>query len=283
MALHSLGCDAIDRNDPAGAEPLLQESLGRFRDLDDPWGIALARCKLGTTALSRGDLAQAGVCYEEALATFRDQQDWRYVAAVLDEFGLLSLERKDEAGARRAYSEALALSAGLGDKTGVAWGLIGLAGVAALEGHAERAARLLGAAAAQRRLLGSHHGPHERVIHNRTEAIALATLGAATFASAYERGAALPIADAISEALAEGGGVAHSQRTVRGSHCAAGLTSRELDVLRLLAEGQSDNEIATALFISRRTASSHVAAIFRKLGVNSRAAAAAYGVRQGLA
>ena len=46
--------------------------------------------------------------------------------------------------------------------------------------------------------------------------------------------------------------------------------------------GRSDPEIAAALCISRRTAATHVAAIFRKLGVASRAAAAAHAVRHGL-
>ena len=54
------------------------------------------------------------------------------------------------------------------------------------------------------------------------------------------------------------------------------LTSRELDALRLLAEGQSDQEIADALFISRATASRHIANMYRKLDVRTRAAAASY-------
>jgi DNA-binding NarL/FixJ family response regulator len=61
------------------------------------------------------------------------------------------------------------------------------------------------------------------------------------------------------------------------------LTPRELEVLRLLAEGRSDPQIAADLFISRRTAATHVAKIYRKLGVASRASAAAYAVRHGLA
>jgi len=52
------------------------------------------------------------------------------------------------------------------------------------------------------------------------------------------------------------------------------LSARERDVLRLLAKGQSDREIAAALTISPRTAQSHVAAILRKLGVRNRAEAA---------
>jgi DNA-binding NarL/FixJ family response regulator len=51
----------------------------------------------------------------------------------------------------------------------------------------------------------------------------------------------------------------------------------------LLAAGRSDKEIAAALFVSRRTAATHVAAILRKLGLSSRAAAAAHAVRHGLA
>jgi DNA-binding CsgD family transcriptional regulator len=54
-----------------------------------------------------------------------------------------------------------------------------------------------------------------------------------------------------------------------------GLTRRENDVLRLLAEGLTDREIAERLFITRRTASNHVAAILAKLDVPNRRAAAA--------
>jgi DNA-binding NarL/FixJ family response regulator len=52
------------------------------------------------------------------------------------------------------------------------------------------------------------------------------------------------------------------------------LSSREQDVLRLLAEGLSDREIATALTISTRTVESHVSSVLHKLGVRNRAQAA---------
>jgi DNA-binding CsgD family transcriptional regulator len=58
------------------------------------------------------------------------------------------------------------------------------------------------------------------------------------------------------------------------------LSSRELDVLRLIAEGKSDREIAAALFISPRTVMRHVTSILDKLGVESRTAAAAAAIRQ---
>lgn len=62
----------------------------------------------------------------------------------------------------------------------------------------------------------------------------------------------------------------------------AGLTPREVEVLRLLALGLSNRAIAERLVISRRTAGSHVEHIYAKLGVSSRAAAGLYAVRHGL-
>ena len=54
----------------------------------------------------------------------------------------------------------------------------------------------------------------------------------------------------------------------------AGLTSREVEVLRLVARGLSTSEIAEQLVISRKTASHHVEHIYTKIGVNNRAMAA---------
>jgi DNA-binding CsgD family transcriptional regulator len=62
----------------------------------------------------------------------------------------------------------------------------------------------------------------------------------------------------------------------------AGLTPRELEVLRLLVEGRSNRQIAEQLFISGKTASVHVTNIMAKLGVHSRLEAAAMARRLGL-
>jgi DNA-binding CsgD family transcriptional regulator/tetratricopeptide (TPR) repeat protein len=62
-----------------------------------------------------------------------------------------------------------------------------------------------------------------------------------------------------------------------------GLTARELEVLRLVADGRSNGEIASELFISRKTASVHVSNILSKLDVTTRVQAAAIAHRRGLA
>jgi DNA-binding CsgD family transcriptional regulator len=63
---------------------------------------------------------------------------------------------------------------------------------------------------------------------------------------------------------------------------AHGLSPRELEVVRLIAAGRSNQEIADALFIGRRTATTHVQNVLNKLGLDSRTAVAAWAIRQGL-
>jgi DNA-binding CsgD family transcriptional regulator len=75
---------------------------------------------------------------------------------------------------------------------------------------------------------------------------------------------------------------ATSSTTATAKASVAGLSPRELDVLRLLVEGRSDREIAAALFISHRTVMTHVVNILNKLGVSSRTAAASLAVRDGI-
>ena len=62
-----------------------------------------------------------------------------------------------------------------------------------------------------------------------------------------------------------------------------GLTARELEVLRLVATGASNRRIAETLFLSEKTVARHVANIFGKTGVSSRAAATAYAHARDLA
>jgi DNA-binding CsgD family transcriptional regulator len=74
-----------------------------------------------------------------------------------------------------------------------------------------------------------------------------------------------------------------SMPSARHRHRIAGLSDRELDVLRLVAQGRTNREIAAALFLSQNTVARHLTNIFNKTGVENRAGATAFALRHGLA
>jgi ATP/maltotriose-dependent transcriptional regulator MalT len=69
---------------------------------------------------------------------------------------------------------------------------------------------------------------------------------------------------------------AHGIDTSRRARRPAGLTEREVEVLRLIADGQANKEIAAELHLSSKTVSRHLTNIFNKIGVTSRASATAF-------
>ncbi len=72
------------------------------------------------------------------------------------------------------------------------------------------------------------------------------------------------------------------ERLLRPEGHPAGLTAREVEVLRLVASGRSNTQIATELVLSEKTVARHLSNIFTKLDVGSRTAAAAYAFEHGL-
>jgi DNA-binding NarL/FixJ family response regulator len=155
-----------------------------------------------------------------------------------------------------------------------------LAVLAAETGEAKHAARLFGAAARLRELLGTPLDPAEQSAYDRAVAATRSRLGENGFQTAWEAGAALSLSALVSEASCIESDRSASAHTDPATQL--GLTRRERDVLRLLVAGQSDREIAAALFIGHRTVETHVRGILNKLGLASRTAVAAFAVRHGL-
>jgi DNA-binding NarL/FixJ family response regulator len=74
---------------------------------------------------------------------------------------------------------------------------------------------------------------------------------------------------------------ASGRRRRRAEH-PGGLTSRELEVLRLLARGLSTKQVAAELVITPKTADSHIQHLYSKIGVSTRAAATIFAMRHDL-
>ena len=125
------------------------------------------------------------------------------------------------------------------------------------------AVRLFAAAARLRTTTGiARWLPRHRASYEQAVAVAQTTLGATAHADASAAGRALSREQAVAAAIELA-----APPPVR-------LTSREIEVARLLVAEKTDREIADALFISVRTVEHHVARIFDKLGVHTRTAAA---------
>ena len=160
----------------------------------------------------------------------------------------------------------------------------GLIGVAlAGTGRADPAwsARLYGAADQALADLGHTLQPLEARLAGLDRQRLRGEMGAEAFEAEYAAGRTLDLAQVVaglghSDAAAEQAQVADSGETVTV------LTGRELDVLKLVAQGLSNAEIARRLVLSEHTVHRHLANILRKLGLSSRALAAAWGVRTGL-
>jgi DNA-binding CsgD family transcriptional regulator len=193
--------------------------------------------------------------------------------------------------AEALFAESLDLARRMGMKANMAYALIGLA----MAGHGGAdpgwSARLHGAADRALADLGHALEPLEERLADLDRQRLRAAMGAKVFEAEYTAGRALDLARAAHQALQaiqagreapRAGALASEPDAAVAGQAASVLTPRELDVLKLVAQGLSNPDIARQLVVSEHTVHRHLANILRKLGLSSRAAAVAWGVRTGL-
>ncbi len=244
--LNNLGLIAARRGEPGRARALMEEQLAIARQLGDRRGEAIALGNLVRVLAVSGDLAGAERNADAALIRFRETGDRRGVLVTLQALGNLAAARGEQGEAAQRYHEALAIAEQLGDRLNEGIALWNLAETALA--------------------LGDQRGAQELLLR---------------CLACYEE---LGQAQDIEQIRARIGEITRhpNVRSARPAPETHGLTPRELEVLRLIADGLPDREIAAALFVSQRTVNGHVTNLLNKLGLSSRAAAAAYAVRHGL-
>ncbi len=291
LSVHNLGYALDAESDHTSAHPLFEECYALFKALDDTWGLSIALGALGFTAGKRGDYATARGHFEEALTLRRASADKWNVAEGINLLGEVVQRQGDLEQASRLYVECLELDYEVGDKARIALVLHHLGVIAQRKEHYARAARLLAAAAGLReKISGSvfltltFGEEYEQDI-----AEARAACGEAVFAAEWAQGYTMGLAQAIEYGLAGIDADIHPPRStespvlpVSAHGYPAGLTVREVEVLRLLTQGLTYAQIADQLIVSRRTVNAHVSSIYNKLGVNSRAEAARYAAKHQL-
>jgi non-specific serine/threonine protein kinase len=260
------------------------EALELSREVGENRLTLWSLINLADGAYRLGEHDRSAALAGEALNLSASTEDRMLHAFALIVAGQVALDRGDVAEASCLFGESLSLSRAADNHSGHLAALVGSAAVQLAGGRAERAVRLLGAADAAREVLGVHV-PLNHELQRRTERAARAGLPEGDDAAAWAAGRLLTAAEAVAEAEVAAAEPATSGAPRRdGGHLAEdhGLTAREREVLRLLADGCTDREIGDALFISWRTAQAHVGHIFAKLGVSTRTSAVAAALRADL-
>jgi DNA-binding CsgD family transcriptional regulator len=274
---------AQQEHDYSTAVRLAQQSLNLQRAADDSWGIASALFCLADAVLLEGDVAQAATFLDEAVSITRKLGNlWGLgrrlvrqgqVAGQLAGQPALAQENSEQAAA--LIQEGLTACQDSGDQWGISMALIGLAGVANRQGKSERAVRLLGAVETRRKTISATLWQVDQMEYNHHIAVAQVALSTEQYAAAWAQGQELSLEQAIGYAQERVEPIRREPAPLEPD----GLTRREVEILRLIAAGNSNQKIAEELVLSIRTVERHISNIYAKIGVNgstARAAATAY-------
>lgn len=187
--LSGLGRLALLTRDLPRARELHERARRLAAEQSDTFGEQYAETGLGLGARRAGDLDAAEAHMRQVLALHRRMgYAPEAPALILTELGFVAELRGDADGALRLQREGLAVARTTGDPRAVALALEGLAGAELLGGRPERAARLLGAAAAARRSVRVPLPEGERDDVDRITAKAVKALGPAAYDAAFARG-----------------------------------------------------------------------------------------------
>jgi predicted ATPase/class 3 adenylate cyclase/DNA-binding CsgD family transcriptional regulator len=277
-ALHELGRLAAAQGDFSRAEALCQESLTLAQDIGYDFGVERVMSSLAQFARQRGDLARAAHWVEKNLALTRGPYQ-------LFDAGQLALDQGNLARATALFQEGLSLGQEEDDESAIAYFLYGFALIALKKEQPWHAAQLLGAA---EKLRSGEVDPLWRRDYEQMVGRLQAQLGEQAFSAAWAEGRAMT----PGQALAAQGPVTLPDSIpvkpppslpVKPSPAYPdGLTAREVEVLRLVAQGLTDAQIAEQLVISPRTVNNHLTSIYSKIQVSSRAAATRYAMEHRL-
>jgi ATP/maltotriose-dependent transcriptional regulator MalT len=292
-----LGSVLFAQGEEASASDLVENSLHIFRQMQSKVGTVSALYLLGRLALAQGEVSKAQARLEEALVLIRAAGMPEHTAYVLTQLAGIAFLQGNHAMAAAWWKESLALLRQGGDNEGLRHCLQQVGCQVARQGEAGWAARLWGAA---ERFSEVSDRPNpfipffvrtaaERESYEHAVDAVRAKLGEHAFAQAFAEGQTMT----PEQALAIGiqplvSNQSHTNIRASSTKGAAattshGLTSRELEVLRLVANALTNAQIAEELCISPRTVDAHLHSIYSKLHMYSRQAAIHYAREHHLA
>jgi DNA-binding CsgD family transcriptional regulator len=262
--------------DRAAAARLLAEAQEAVAGIDYVHGrLAVLQARV-FNAFFEADLATIRACATDGADLARQINDLYSLEIMLLNLGSAALMAGELAEAEPLLSEALATARRIDDRVAQFYLIAAHACHATLSGQAPRAATMFGAAETMRVEAGANVMPILATQFAQAEQAAAAMLGEPRFMTQFEAGRNLQRDAAICFALGEStddakpGQASPAETDVGATTDISPLGKREAEVALLIAEGLTNKQIATRLFISERTVDSHVRSILNKLGFRTR-------------
>ncbi len=312
---------AAENGDYGEAVRQARLALRILEPLGVPDRTATAATVLGSAYRYLGDRAAARRSFATAMELRAGLRDRRALSAALNNMALLEVDDGDLGRARELFEQAMVIKRQLGDRQSLAIGLANLGDLLTRSNQWEAAARDLAEAAAlaadigNPQLIGTvrcnqgnvaahqrewgeaaaHYAAavaaYQEAGHGHDAVEALTGLGRVSYRlgrpdeGAQHLRAAEALADELSnpERLAEVRAALAETGEATAGPLPGGLTPRQAEVLRLLAAGMSNKQIAAELHLSPATVERHLATVYRKLGLAGRVEAARYALAHGLA
>jgi DNA-binding CsgD family transcriptional regulator len=269
----------VSQADPTRVSPLLEECLMVSREVGFKEGIAAYYCVSGQLALSQGNLVLARSLAEKSVVLYGEMGHRHGIANSLALLGKVLAIEGNYAAAQKPLEESLAISCELGEQWVASVCLVELGEVVAAQQKLAWAAQLWGAGEALRDAFNVPIPLVERADYERSVTAARVHLGERAFSASWVQGRTMT----PEQALTAKGQKSTPTTTASPQTYPARLTAREVEVLRLLANGLTDLQIAEKLVLSPRTIHAHISSIYNKLDVNSRSAATRYAIEHHLA
>lgn len=266
------------QQDLARAQNLAEQSLAFYQEHGYGWHSSYPLSLLGQIRLVQGEIALARERFEESLALVQEVGDREGALETLLGLAHVALAQADLVAARQRYQECLTILQEIASQGFLAACLEGLAALEVARGEPRHALRLWGAAEALREVMDAPIHPVYRASYEQTVAQVRDILGEQAFLTSWIEGRGMTPEQALraQEPLSSfpgGSSMPQSSAPMQSLLYPAGLTPREVEVLRLLAQGWTDAQIAEHLVISPRTVNRHTTSLYSKLNVSSRAAA----------
>ena len=263
----------------------VENLLVLYRQVDDKEGIAACFHLLGQITLLQGDTGEARWWFEQSVTLHKELGHQAGQAWSVSGLAQVALAQNDYVAARNRYEESLAQAKAIGDQELVVACLEGLAAIASAQGELVWAAQQWGMSEVLRETMGQPRSPAERAAYESTIMDARRRLGERAFVQALAEGRAMAPEQALNvwhPPVGPPSSIVPLVTVLPPLAYPDGLTAREVDVLRLVAQGMTDAQVAERLVISPRTVNTHLTSIYGKIGVSSRSEATRYALEQRL-